>query len=333
MLRLANPWPGSNVQCVSSVKGASTLSGAVLTSPTQPGEVLTFTTDSAAALTPPDGVAAAASGNAVNVSWNPAPGAAGYNIKRASASAGPFSTVGTVTSGAKYADSGLAYRTAYYYQVCAISPGTESAGSASVSATTGPPPPVLNNSFESPTVPDGGFENSSLPNWKWNPVGSSTYAIVNPGGPGTTEAWPNTSPSGIDGLNFCQIFAIGAGGGGTIYQDTGIKYKAGMTYMLTAAFGLQPAQAGQSLAANSVFALYNSSLEPLGSKTIEASALAEGAFTDQTITFTANGSEAAGNGTYGAPGDIIVGFSVPPSSASSYLDFDNVRLTGSPARP
>jgi hypothetical protein len=122
----------------------------------------------------------------------------------------------------------------------------------------------------------------------------------------------------MDGLNFCQIYSYGSGGGGMVYQDTGIKYQAGCTYTVTAAFGLQPAQSGQTVAPGSALVLYNSALSPIASQGIQQSNLTTGAFTDQSLSYTANGSEG---------GDVVIGFYVPSSAPNTYLDFDNVRLT------
>jgi hypothetical protein len=325
-LKLANPWPGSSVQCVSSINGASTLSGAVLNYQTQVGEVLTLTLSSTVNLAAPANLGAVVNGNSVILSWSAVPGATAYNVKRAASATGPYSNVGAATAGTTYTDANLGYSTAYYYEVSALAPGFESANSASAAANTGAAPPILNNSFESVVVADGNFSNS-VPIWTWVGSGSALDATVNPGGPSSNEPWPSTAPAGMDGNNFCQIFIYGNGGSGLIYQDTGVKYQAGATYTLTAAFGLQTYQ---TLAPNSTMFLANSSLNPIAKKIISTSNLTSGAFTNQSITYTATGSEAAGNGTYGTAGDIFVGFSVPASAAQSYLDVDNVLLTGIP---
>jgi hypothetical protein len=316
-LKLANPWPGATVQCVSSINGTSTLSGTVLNYQTQVGEVLTLTSNSATTLAAPTKLAAAVSGNTAALSWNAVQGASGYNVKRSTNSAGPYLNVATVTSGATYSDQSLAYETTYYYAVSAIAPGVESANSASVTATTLAPPLVLNGSFENPAVADGSYETTLLPNWSFNEIGTSTFAIINPGGPSSGEAWTTTSPAGMDGSNFCQIFSYNSGGGGIVYQDTGIKYQAGFTYTVTAAFGLQPG-VNQTLASGGELVLYNSALSSVAVQGIQQSSLVSGAFTDQSLSYTANGSEG---------GDVVIGFYMPSSATNTYLDFDNVRLT------
>jgi hypothetical protein len=323
-LKLANPWPNASVQCVSSINGTSTLSGAVLTRQTQVGEVLTFTSNSIPNLTAPANPGAAANGNSIYLAWSPVASATAYYVKRATSVGGPYSTVATVTSAAGYTDANLPYQTAYYYEISALAPGVESANSTSVTTTTGSAPPLINNnSFESPAVTDGSYY-GGVPGWGWLGFGNILDVIVNPGGPSSGEPWPTSTPSGMDGSNFCQLFVSGNGGSGILYQDTGAKYQAGVTYTLTAALGLQTYQ---TLAPNSTMFLANSSLSTIASKVISASNLTSGAFTSQSVSYTATGNEAAGNGAFGTAGDIFIGFSVPGSAAQSYLDIDNVRLS------
>ncbi len=188
---------------------------------------------------------------------------------------------------------------------------------------------INNYSFENPSgLADGNYETASLPGWGTSISGSAVYAVINPGGTGTQEPWPSTTPPGLDGTNFCQIFAYGAGGSGIVYQDTGVKYQAGVNYALTAAFGLQT---NSTFGTNSTMALYNSSLTPIASVVINPANLIRGTFTNQSLAYIGTGSEAAGSGADGTAGDILVGFAMPASTASdpngqTYFDFDNVRL-------
>jgi hypothetical protein len=184
---------------------------------------------------------------------------------------------------------------------------------------------IKNGSFESPAVEEGSFS-VGIPDWAWTGWSSNTInAIIHPGGPGSREPWPTTPPPGIDGKNFCQLYASGDGGSGVLFQDTGIKYQAGVTYTLTAAFALQMTDG--KFAPNCVMFLGNSSFAQFGALTISEASLTTGEFKDQTVTYTATGSEAPGDGTFGAAGDVIVGFwLVPNLPANSYLDLDNVRL-------
>jgi len=183
---------------------------------------------------------------------------------------------------------------------------------------------IANYSFENPSVALGNYETTSLPNWNTSISGSAVYGVVHPGTSGSSEPWPTSPPPGLDGNNFCQIFAYGAGGHGTIYQDTGVKYKAGITYHLTAAFGLQTN--AQNFVNGSAMLLYNTSLAAIATKFINTANLSSGAFTDISLTYIGNGNE-------GGNGDIVVGFRMPSAAANSYFDFDNVRLVAIPNAP
>ncbi len=144
ILKLANPWPGAKVKCVSSLHGKTTLSGAVLTRPTQPGEVLTFSITAQASLASPKNLKAQKSETApfraVVLQWTAVPGAGGYNVKRASAADGPYLNVGTVTAGNSFTDSSVAYDSTYYYSVSTLVPGAESADASSIVVTVPPKP-------------------------------------------------------------------------------------------------------------------------------------------------------------------------------------------------
>ncbi len=142
MLRLANPWLGEKVRCVSSLNGPVTLSGAVLNYQTKVGEVLTLAGPAAASQPAPGNLKATPFGRTVKLDWDAVPDAAGYNVKRAMSSGGPYLNVATVTTGNSFTDASAAYDTTYSYAVSALAPGSESAHSASASVTMPPAPPV-----------------------------------------------------------------------------------------------------------------------------------------------------------------------------------------------
>ena len=135
MLKLANPWPGNTVQCVSSVTGTNTLSGSVLYYQTQMGEVLTLNTISTVNLPAPTNLTAVTNGATVALNWNAVPGAAGYNVKRATSIGGPFLNLTSGITGTNYTDATVKFKTTYYYVVTALVPGFESTNSPSVSAS------------------------------------------------------------------------------------------------------------------------------------------------------------------------------------------------------
>jgi hypothetical protein len=177
-----------------------------------------------------------------------------------------------------------------------------------------------NDSFETPAVADGTFLNlgtGAPTSWSSSGVANAVVALVNPGtNNGTYDGRGyGGNPVGLDGNNYCQIYAYAAGGTGLVYQDTGIKYQAGTTYHLTAAFGSE----NGNFATGSTLCLLNSSLAVVASMVINSNSLVLGAFTNLTLNYTATGSE-------GGNGDILIAFSVPSTAGAAFFDFDNVRL-------
>jgi fibronectin type 3 domain-containing protein len=75
-------------------------------------------------------------GRQITLSWAGSAYAQSYNVKRATTSGGPYTTLGTVDGDSLfYVDPGLTAGTTYYYVVSANNPGGESANSAEVVAT------------------------------------------------------------------------------------------------------------------------------------------------------------------------------------------------------
>ena len=84
----------------------------------------------------PTGVSArAVSGLQISLNWTAAANATSYNVKRATVSGGPYTTIATGIIGTSYTDTGLTAGTTYYYVVSAVNPGHESANSTEASAT------------------------------------------------------------------------------------------------------------------------------------------------------------------------------------------------------
>jgi regulation of enolase protein 1 (concanavalin A-like superfamily) len=88
----------------------------------------------------PTGLAATGGNTQVALTWNAASGATSYNVKRATTSGGPYSTVTNLT-GTSFTDTGLTNGTTYYYVVSALNVGGESANSTQASATPSVPLP------------------------------------------------------------------------------------------------------------------------------------------------------------------------------------------------
>jgi hypothetical protein len=93
-------------------------------------DVASFVTPLAA----PTGLAATRGDAQVALTWNAAPVANGYNLKRATNSGGPYTLVGTNTPNLNFTDPGVANGTRYYYVATATNIVTESTNSLQASA-------------------------------------------------------------------------------------------------------------------------------------------------------------------------------------------------------
>jgi endo-1,4-beta-xylanase len=82
----------------------------------------------------PTGLVAVPGNAQVQLSWNASNGATGYNVKRATTSGGPYTTVGTAST-PSFTNTGLTNGTTFFYVVSATNANGESANSIQVSAT------------------------------------------------------------------------------------------------------------------------------------------------------------------------------------------------------
>lgn len=115
---------GSSTVAVSGTSGALAHSAnatlVVNAQPTTPGA--------------PSNLTVAAGNTQATLSWTAVSGATSYNIKRATTSGGPYTTVRTGVTGTTFTDAGLTNGSTYYYVVSAINGVGESANSAEASA-------------------------------------------------------------------------------------------------------------------------------------------------------------------------------------------------------
>jgi predicted alpha-1,6-mannanase (GH76 family)/fibronectin type 3 domain-containing protein len=82
----------------------------------------------------PQGTAAAMIDGTVSISWNTAPHATHYHVKRASASGGPYTTIASNLTALFYQDTGLSAAATYYYIVSASNEVGTSSNSAEATA-------------------------------------------------------------------------------------------------------------------------------------------------------------------------------------------------------
>ena len=80
----------------------------------------------------PVGVATVSGNGLVTVNWQASVGAASYNVKRATSSAGPFATIATGLTATRFTDNAVVNCTTYYYAVSAVNSAGASPNSAAV---------------------------------------------------------------------------------------------------------------------------------------------------------------------------------------------------------
>jgi fibronectin type 3 domain-containing protein len=140
----------------------------------------------------PEGLAAIADDATVALAWSAASGADSYQVKRATAPGGPYTTLASGVTGLTYTDNAVTNGTTYYYVISGVNPVAESANSAEVSALPLPPVPAAPATL---TATPG---NSTVA-LAWSAAeGADSYNVkraTNSGGPYATLASGLTSTS------------------------------------------------------------------------------------------------------------------------------------------
>lgn len=136
--------------------------------------------------TPANLTATAVASNQVYLTWSPITNAFGYNVKRSTASGGPYTIVATATAAVSFYDTSASANTTYYYVVSAIDGGGESTNSAEANVIMpAPSPPAAPTGLSATATPS-----QVLLNWSAS-IGADTYNIkrsVTSGGPYTSIA-------------------------------------------------------------------------------------------------------------------------------------------------
>ena len=213
--------------------------------------------DASSAPSAPTNLAATAGNQQASLTWTTSSGAASYAVKRATASGGPYTTVGS-PAGTTYVDIGLANGTTYYYVVTAVNTIGASGNSNQATATPAAPPTA-------PAAPlnltaTGGDQQVSLAFTA--STGATSYNVKRAavsGGPYTTVASP----------------------AGTTYTDTTVTNGTTYYYVVTAVNGN-----GESANSNQASATPNATQAAPSSCTAPISAVN-----------TAGNTNVVGNGT------------------------------------
>ncbi len=125
------------------------------------------------ALPVPTGLVGSAANGGANLTWNAVPGATGYNVKRSTTNAGPYSVVVNGLLAPSFGDSGLVNGTPYYFVVSALFGASESGNSTQVMVVPAVQPTTFTN------VTAGSWNTVTwLPNPPGKPVADFTTTLV-----------------------------------------------------------------------------------------------------------------------------------------------------------
>jgi fibronectin type 3 domain-containing protein len=170
-------------------------------------------TPQASAPAAPTGLTATPGNAQVALSWTASTGATSYNVKRATVSGGPYTTVASPTT-TTFTNTGLTNGTAYYYVVTARNAGGESGNSNQASATP---------QASAPAAPTGltAIPGNAQVTLRWTAsTGATSYRVKRAtvsGGPYTTVASPTTASYTNTGLTngttyYYVVTAVNSGG-------------------------------------------------------------------------------------------------------------------------
>jgi len=132
----------------------------------------------------PTGVSATAGNAQATISWSASSGATSYNVKRATVSGGPYTTVGSPSS-SPFINTGLTNGTTYFYVVSAVNSAGQSANSTQVSVT-----PTAGGGGAQQLLLNPGFESGAV-NWTATTGVIAQNGASQPTHGGTWNAWMN----------------------------------------------------------------------------------------------------------------------------------------------
>lgn len=161
--------------------------------------VYTLRTATETAPPPPTGLAAVSGNQQIRLTWNPAPNATTYHVKRAPGSGGPYTLI-AYGAATQFTDEGLTNGVPYNYVVSSENSVGQGADSPLVSAAA--TPTIL--------VPAAGFENPTTPNYQYNPTGSSWTFNGGSGISRNASAFTSGNPPAPEGLQVAFVQGVDA---------------------------------------------------------------------------------------------------------------------------
>jgi beta-lactamase superfamily II metal-dependent hydrolase/DNA/RNA endonuclease YhcR with UshA esterase domain len=159
---------------------------------------ISLTVQSATAPPAPTGLVATAGNAQVSLTWNASTGATGYNVKRATVSGGPYTTIASpaVTN---YLDTLVTNGTHYYYVVTATNPDESGPSNEANALPTAPPP---SGSLAKVYFIDIGQGAATL---IVSPTGKTLLVDGGPTGQGTNKIVPLLSTLGIATIDYTVL--------------------------------------------------------------------------------------------------------------------------------
>ncbi|HTQ29597.1 MAG TPA: hypothetical protein VMI53_00155 [Opitutaceae bacterium] len=155
----------------------------------------------------------ATSGNAtVSLTWTASVGATSYNVKRATSSSGPFTTIASV-SATSFTDTMVANCTVYTYVVSAVNSAGESPNSGSVTGDPQGLPAAPGNLTAKPNTQANLFDGSAIVlAWRNNASSSCSELVI--------------IERSTDGVNFQDEFSVGSNQNTVIdgFLNAGTRY-------------------------------------------------------------------------------------------------------------
>jgi uncharacterized repeat protein (TIGR01451 family) len=147
----------------------------VVGTPTIGNPVSTFSTWVVFVFAPPTGLTATPGDTMVALSWNPAVNALSYNLKRSTASGGPYVTIQPGLTGTNFTDVNVTNGVPYYYVVSDVTASGESPNSTQISGIPAAPlPSPWNTSDIGAVAAVGGanYNNNNVTNASFTVIGS-----------------------------------------------------------------------------------------------------------------------------------------------------------------
>jgi hypothetical protein len=135
----AQVWQLTSANAINRLSDVAATTTVSLTLPPQSVTLLVCPRGTTPAPAAPTNLGASAGDSQVSLSWTASTGATSYNIKRATTTGGPYTTVKSGNTTTSYTDTGLTNGTKYFYVVTAVNLGGESGSSNEASATPSAP--------------------------------------------------------------------------------------------------------------------------------------------------------------------------------------------------